>query len=175
MPTRAENWGHMQVGGLEGALSAAVLLLPLPGLAWGGSRPCLPSSLGLQLPARRPTASLPPPLPSPRPLQGGVTVWLNGPPALLAHRVVGDGTESRPLLSQGDEAGGEQQSADAYAAAVARLTALLEERAPLYAGSDITVSLEGEGPDAALGVPAMEVCARILLAIDSRIKGDAGE
>lgn len=33
-------------------------------------------------------------------MQGGVSVWLNGPPTLLAHRVVGDGTESRPLLSQ---------------------------------------------------------------------------
>lgn len=29
-----------------------------------------------------------------------MSVWLNGPPALLAHRVVGDGTETRPLLSQ---------------------------------------------------------------------------
>lgn len=33
-------------------------------------------------------------------VQGGVSVWLNGPPTLLAHRVVGDGTETRPLLSQ---------------------------------------------------------------------------
>lgn len=35
-----------------------------------------------------------------RPLQGGLSVWLNGPPELLARRVVGDGTETRPLLSQ---------------------------------------------------------------------------
>ena len=33
-------------------------------------------------------------------MQGGVSVWLNGPPSLLAHRVVGDGTETRPLLAQ---------------------------------------------------------------------------
>ena len=33
-------------------------------------------------------------------MQGGISVWLNGPPTLLAHRVVGDGTENRPLLAQ---------------------------------------------------------------------------
>lgn len=33
-------------------------------------------------------------------MQGGISVWLNGPPTLLARRVTRDGTDSRPLLSQ---------------------------------------------------------------------------
>lgn len=159
-------------------------------------------------------------------LQGGITVWLNGPPTLLAHRVVGDGTESRPLLSQvcpcswglhadvlglqgrflslqlhGEQAAvacvksslprrwppplpvqsGEQsdteqqqQQSDEYSAAVARLTALLDERQPLYQDADITVSLQGSGPDADIGAPAMEVAYRVLSAINQRIKDDAG-
>lgn len=56
---------------------------------------------------------------------------------------------------------------------MARLDALLEERRPLYASSDITVSLEGTGPDADIGAPAMEVCLRVLSAINQRIKDDA--
>lgn len=104
-------------------------------------------------------------------MQGGVSVWLNGPPALLAHRVVGDGTETRPLLSQD----GQQQQSDAYQAAVERLTELLEQRQPLYQIADLTISLEGSGPDGDLGAPAMVVAHRVLAAINQRVKDDAEE
>lgn len=73
-----------------------------------------------------------------------------------------------PTQKEG-EAGG-----DAFDATVARLSALLEQREPLYRGADITVSLEGSGPDADIGAPAMEVCLRVLSAINQRIKDDAG-
>lgn len=68
----------------------------------------------------------------------------------------------------------QQQQSDEYSAAVARLTALLDERRPLYQDADITVSLEGSGPDADIGAPAMEVAFRVLSAINQRIKDDAG-
>lgn len=100
-------------------------------------------------------------------MQGGVSVWLNGSPALLAHRVVGDGTASRPLLAQ-------PEADDAYAAAVARLTGLLEQRRDVYAVADLVISLEGSGPDADIGAPAMEVAYRVLAALNQRIKDDAG-
>jgi hypothetical protein len=58
---------------------------------------------------------------------------------------------------------------------VNRLTALLEQRRELYQIADLTVSLEGSGPDAELGAPAMVVCSRVLAAINQRIKVDAGE
>lgn len=104
-------------------------------------------------------------------MQGGVSVWLNGPPTLLAHRVVGDGTETRPLLSQD----GQQQQSDAYQAAVERLTQLLEQRQALYQIADLTISLEGSGPDGDLGAPAMVVAYRLLSAINQRVKDDAEE
>jgi hypothetical protein len=100
-------------------------------------------------------------------MQGGVSVWLNGSPTLLAHRVVGDGTASRPLLAQ-------PEADDAYAAAVARLTGLLEERRDVYAYADLAVPLEGSGPDADIGAPAMEVAYRVLTALNQRITDDAG-
>eukprot|EP00887_Chlorella_sp_A99_P004650 scaffold4.g4650.t1 len=99
-------------------------------------------------------------------MQGGISVWLNGPPALLAHRVVGDGTENRPLLAQGEDEG------DAYAAAVAQLTRLTEEREDMYGQSDLMVSLEG-GEDLARGAPPALVALRVLLAIADRIRRDA--
>ncbi len=77
-------------------------------------------------------------------------------------------------MQSGEQSDAEQQQADAYTAAVARLTALLDERRPLYQDADITVSLEGSGPDADIGAPAMEVAYRVLAAINQRIKDDAG-
>ena len=77
-------------------------------------------------------------------------------------------------VQSGEQSDAEQQQADAYTAAVARLTALLDERRPLYQDADITVSLEGSGPDADIGAPAMEVAYRVLAAINQRIKDDAG-
>lgn len=108
-------------------------------------------------------------------MQGGVSVWLNGPPTLLAHRVVGDGTDSRPLLSQDAQQGEGSEQADAYHAAVERLTQLLEQRQALYRSADIVVSLEGTGPDAELGAPAMLIAFRVLSAINQRVKDDAEE
>lgn len=34
-------------------------------------------------------------------MRHGLVIWLTGPPELLAKRAVSDGTQSRPLLSQG--------------------------------------------------------------------------
>ena len=78
-----------------------------------------------------------------------------------------------PPQSDGEQA--IEQSRDAYAAAVARLSALLEERRSVYQFADLAVSLEGSGPDADIGAPAMEVCYRVLAAINQRVKTDAGE
>lgn len=166
VPMRAENWGHMQVG-------AGVVQVYCGGLQGGAAL------AGLDCSEKRPAASHASPaatLPNAR-LQGGISIWLNGPPTLLAHRVVGDGTATRPLLSQdgGSEGGGGAAGGDAYAAAVARLSALLEERQQLYQISDLTVSLEGSGPDADLGAPAMMVCYRVLVLLNQRIKADTGE
>lgn len=78
--------------------------------------------------------------------------------------------------TQGEDTAADEtaDARNAYAAAVARLTALLQERQALYGTADITVSLEGSGPDADIGVPAMEVCYRVLAAINQRIKDDTG-
>lgn len=104
-------------------------------------------------------------------MQHGVVIWLSGPPELLAGRVVGDGTENRPLLAQGQEG---VQGGDERAAAVERLTKLLEERRKQYEFSDIQVSLEGdEGPGS--GAPAGVVAYRVLAALSKRIKDDAAQ
>lgn len=99
--------------------------------------------------------------------------------AAILHASGGPALNAPALLSapqSGEQSEGEQQQAaeDAYTAAVARLTALLDERRPLYQDADITVSLEGSGPDADIGAPAMEVAYRVLSAINQRIKDDAG-
>jgi shikimate kinase len=106
-------------------------------------------------------------------MQAGVVVWLNGPPALLAHRVVADGAASRPLLA-GVEGEGHGEGGDEYAQAVARLSALLEGRRQQYEFADITVSLEasGGGGDAVGAAPA-EVALRVLLAVTERVRRDA--
>lgn len=43
---------------------------------------------------------------------------------------------------------------------MARLSALLEERRQQYEFSDLTISLEGAGPEAQLGAPAIVVACR---------------
>lgn len=40
--------------------------------------------------------------------------------------------------------------------------------------ADLTISLEGSGPDGDLGAPAMVVAYRLLSAINQRVKDDAG-
>lgn len=92
-------------------------------------------------------------------MQGGISVWLNGPPELLANRVMRDGTENRPVLSnpQGHEA------------TVEKLRALLDERYDCYSFADLTVSLEGGH---GTGAPAAVVVDRVLAAINDRIARD---
>lgn len=53
----------------------------------------------------------------------GVVVWLNGSPELHAKRVSKDGLEKRPLLA---DAGTEGD--DLYAAALKKVTSMLEDR-----------------------------------------------
>jgi shikimate kinase len=115
-------------------------------------------------------------------MHAGISVWLNGPPTLLARRVVRDGTEGRPLLSatQGgsgqDGQGGEQvENGDAaYERTLERLKGLLEERREQYGFADLMVSLEGEDPATAdLGAPAAVVVHRVLSAISHRVERDA--
>jgi len=107
-------------------------------------------------------------------IHSGVSVWLNGPPTLLARRVVQDGTDGRPLLNRKDGEEEEGEINDEYERAVQRLSALLEERKELYGVSDITVSLEGDDPATAdFGAPAAVVVHRVLSAINERIKRDA--
>ncbi|GAB4823946.1 hypothetical protein N2152v2_010992 [Parachlorella kessleri] len=111
-------------------------------------------------------------------MQHGIVIWLTGSPELLAGRVVGDGTSSRPLLSQehgahqAQQQEQQQQHADEYAKTVARLTELLEDRRKQYEFADIQVPLEGDaGPD--VGAPTGVVAYRILDSLRTRIKRDA--
>lgn len=174
------------------------------------------------------------------PLQHGIVIWLSGSPELLAGRVVRDGTEGRPLLSQvgpgkrqalarcrggaacclpsprvldrcarrpalcwsvfvvnghhaaqgrvmrakrvsesllprcplcaqGDQAAA-AAAADEHAAAVARLTKLLEARRKQYEFSDIEVPLEGEDGEVA-GAPVGLVAYRWVAASLSHVCG----
>ena len=105
-------------------------------------------------------------------MQGGISIWLNGPPTLLAHRVLRDGTENRPLLAQEGASAGDEASA-AYEETVAKLTKLLEERLGQYSFADITVSLVGDDPATAdFGAPAAVVAHRALQALNERIAKD---
>lgn len=120
-------------------------------------------------------------------MQGGISIWLNGPPTLLARRVVQDGTSNRPLLAQQHDASESDSNrafqstaevADSvmeeYEATVVRITELLNDRYEQYAFADITVSLEGDNPGPSdMGAPAAVVALRILAAIDTRISRDA--
>jgi shikimate kinase len=84
-------------------------------------------------------------------MQAGVTVYLEGPPELLAQRVMAqDGASSRPLLATDDG------SACTLDGASEKLAALLREREASYRNADCVVSLKGKGP---LGASAPEVCA----------------
>jgi shikimate kinase len=92
-------------------------------------------------------------------MQGGISVWLNGPPELLASRVMRDGTENRPLLS----------NPEGYEATIERLRGLLDERYECYSFADLTVSLEGGH---GTGAPAAVIAHRVLAAINDRIARD---
>jgi shikimate kinase len=125
-------------------------------------------------------------------MQGGISVWLNGPPSLLAHRVMRDGIENRPLLASGgsgnasgdenasdNNSGGSgggsiEQSSEEFQALLAKINKLMEDRLEQYSFADITVSLEGENPSIAdFGAPAAVVALRILSTVNERIAKDA--
>jgi shikimate kinase len=111
-------------------------------------------------------------------MAGGVSVWLNGPPELLARRVLGqDGGASRPLLAPGAAAGGvDGEGGDEEARVLERVRGLLEARRAQYGFADITVSLEGEdGATAALGAPPAAVALRVMAAVTERVRRDAAE
>lgn len=101
-------------------------------------------------------------------MQQAVVVWLQGPPHLLATRVVAQGRGSRPLL-----AGGEEQ--DKHSATTEKLDGILSKRRELYRSADIHVSIEGLAKDKDLGAPSAVVVYRILDAINQRIKEAAAE
>jgi len=128
-------------------------------------------------------------------MQGGISVWLNGAPSLLAHRVIRDGTENRPLLAtegsnnkenraendensnnnkNGGGGGAIETDSEEFQALLGKINKLLEDRLEQYAFADITVSLEGENPSTAdFGAPAAVVALRILSAVNQRIAKDA--
>lgn len=128
-------------------------------------------------------------------MQGGISVWLNGSPALLARRVLQDGTDNRPLLSssssseqpqqedKGSKNGSKststakeeaQQVTEEYHRTVERLIVLLHDREEQYSFADITVSLEGDDPETAdFGAPAAVVALRVLQSVNERIARDS--
>lgn len=119
-------------------------------------------------------------------MQAGISIWLHGPPTLLANRVLRDGIDSRPLLSDKDvdvksEKESENTSGDigiktmeVYEKTVEKLSALLQERKEQYGFADIVVSLEGEDSSTSdLGAPAAVMVLRVLSAVNDRIRRDA--
>ena len=79
-------------------------------------------------------------------LQVGITVYLEGDPALLAARVhAQDGGASRPLLSSGGE--------ESEAGTAERLEGILAERAAKYQAADCVVSLHGGDSDQGASAP----------------------
>jgi shikimate kinase len=118
-------------------------------------------------------------------MQHGVVVWLDGHPALLAARAVGDGLGARPLLGGGGEGGAPPD----LAATTDRMAALLASRRRQYENADIRVPLEARpasggaaaaaGPAAAAappaGAPPAVVAYRGRRALDARLTGDAAD
>jgi len=118
-------------------------------------------------------------------MQHGVVVWLDGPPALLAKRAVGDGLAGRPMLAAGGDDGAAEPPS--LAATTDRMAALLASRRRQYENADIRVPLEARpaaGAAAAAGAPAPTspppegappavVAYRVLRALDARLTGDA--
>ena len=86
-------------------------------------------------------------------LQNGVVVYLQGDAELLAKRVVGDGTDGRPMLDG---------SNDEVEAALERINGLLNDRVALYERADVTVSLAGTDRDEETGAPPAVVVHRLL-------------
>lgn len=80
-------------------------------------------------------------------LQQGVVVWLDAPQTLLLRRLSSDPTP-RPLLDDPDP--------------IARLTALLEQRRPLYAQADLTVRQEDQDAPARVALRVLEALPTIL-------------
>lgn len=104
-------------------------------------------------------------------MQTGISVWLDGRPAMLAQRVLRDSSNDRPLVAiEGAENMSEEEI---LRATVDTLEALLEARKSQYGYADLTVSLEGDGDDEAAD-PAT-VVLRILITLNARIKKDAKE
>ncbi|EIE21055.1 shikimate kinase, partial [Coccomyxa subellipsoidea C-169] len=66
-------------------------------------------------------------------MRHGLVIWLTGPPELLAKRAVSDGTQSRPLLSQGSSGSSEVD--------------ILDKRQHMYAQADLHIPLEGSPGD----------------------------
>jgi hypothetical protein len=86
-------------------------------------------------------------------MQVGVTVYLEGPPELLAKRVLAqDGAASRPLLAPSDTAEALEEEET-----VERLRNLLKERDTSYRNADCIVSLAGDGE---YGASAPQVCSK---------------
>ena len=116
-------------------------------------------------------------------MQHGVVVWLDGHPALLAARAVGDGVAGRPLLAGGGEGEGGDAAPPDLAATTDRMTALLASRRRQYENADVRVPLEAApGPGVAAtasaaappeGAPPAVVAYRVLRALDARLTGDA--
>ena len=107
-------------------------------------------------------------------MQHGVVVWLDGHPALLAKRAVGDGVAGRPLLSSDDGA-----PPPDLTATTERMAAILATRRRQYENADVRVPLEAKPSETATsdsppeGAPPAVVAYRVLRALDARLTGDA--
>lgn len=100
----------------------------------------------------------------------GVSIWLDGTPALLAKRVVRDTNNDRPLVAVEDAAS--KSEAEVLQETTDRLSGLLEERRSQYGYADLTVSLM-DGED--VGAAPATVVLRILNSLNTRITNDAKE
>ena len=101
-------------------------------------------------------------------LHNGVTVRLHGDVELLATRVLADGVEKRPLLTEG--ASEEEDEKARRARVIAKIEGLLEKRETMYKQADIVVPL---GSRDGSGAPVDVVVDRVLDALEKRVSEDA--
>jgi shikimate kinase len=103
----------------------------------------------------------------------GVSIWLDGSPAMLAKRVLKDKANDRPLVSLEDA--DSKSEKDILQETTDRLSNLLEERKAQYGYADLTVTLmDGDGGEDEGAAPAT-VVLRILRSLNTRITNDAKE
>lgn len=104
-------------------------------------------------------------------MQTGISIWLNGSPAMLAKRVVQDSSNDRPLVAIDDSSS--KSDEQILEETTQKLENILEARREQYGYSDLTVSLEDDAVGS--GAPPGIVVLRILTSLNDRITRDAKE